>query len=228
MDPLDQRLTDAGLAWRRTQPEPPDLDRMVVALRRHRSGLFQGRLMFAFVATLLLAAAIAVAPGVGSFLQGQNHNPSPVVPASPSSTPGQPSARPSLPVSPKPSPSVAASERQLASDLVDRYESALVAGKWQTAFDLLAPTSLTHDAGFASFEDERAAFFDSVNGRYTLSDPKRATDWASYGPLTTGADRTKAWLIQVDYPALAGNNAGFEQFVVAPDASGTLRIWPVR
>ena len=43
-----------------------------------------------------------------------------------------------------------------------------------------------------------------------------------------GADRAKAWLIQVDYPALAGNNAGYEQFVVAPDSGGTWRIWPVR
>ena len=53
-------------------------------------------------------------------------------------------------------------------------------------------------------------------------------DWTTYAPLTQGADLTQAYLIEVDYPALSGNNAGYEQFVVAPDTSGTLRIWPVR
>jgi hypothetical protein len=42
MDPLDQRLTDAGLAWRQTQPEPPAVDPMLVALRQRRSSLLQG------------------------------------------------------------------------------------------------------------------------------------------------------------------------------------------
>jgi hypothetical protein len=229
MDPLDQRLTDAGAAWRQTQPEPPDLDRMIVALPRRGSGRFTGRLMYAFVAGLLLLAAIAVAPGVGGFLN-QLQPPVTVVPTvSPSATPGETSASPApTPASPAPSPSASLSDRETATDLVNRYETALVAGNWQTAFDLLAPSSLTHEAGLDAFASERAAFFVSVDGRYVIGDPTLATDWANYGPVTAGADRSRAWFMEVDYPALSGNNAGYEQFVVAPDSGGTWRIWPVR
>ena len=225
MDPLDQRLTDAGLAWRQSQPQPPDLDRMVVAMRRRRSGLFQGRLMFAFVSALLLGALVAVAPGVGSFLHQFQQTPPIVAPASPSSSEGP---QPTPVTSPQPSPSASPSDSVVATDLVDRYEAALIAGRWQTAFDLLAPTSLTHEAGFGEFSTERAAFFQSVKGRYAIGAPAPASDWATFGPLVNGADRSRAWLIEVDYPALSGNNAGYEQFVVAPDSGGTWRIWPVR
>jgi hypothetical protein len=123
---------------------------------------------------------------------------------------------------------VTPSPRKRATDLVDRYESALVAGRWSAAFDLLAPTSLTREAGLKSFAAERAAFFDSVEGRYAIGDPARVRDWTEYEPLVTGAVRSHAWLIEVDYPALSNNNAGYEQFVAAPDSSGAWRIWPVR
>jgi hypothetical protein len=132
------------------------------------------------------------------------------------------------PVSQQPTPAVIPSARKQATDLVDRYEAALAAGKWQTAFDLLATASLTHEAGLATFASERAAFFDSVDGRYTIGNPARVSDWTTYEPLVAGAVRSRAWLIEVDYPALSNNNAGFEQFVVAPDSSGAWRIWPVR
>ena len=36
MDPFDQRLTDAGAAWRQSQPEPPDLNRIVARLEPRR------------------------------------------------------------------------------------------------------------------------------------------------------------------------------------------------
>jgi len=229
MDPLDQRLTDAGRFWRQNQPEPPDLDRMLVALGRRRPGLFQGRLMYAFVAGLLLLAAVVAAPGVGSFLH-QTRVPAPTQTSpSRSSLPTEPSTSPEpTPGSTPPSPSAVAIDSEIATDLVHRYEAALVAGNWQTAFNLLAPTSLTREAGLTSFSDERHAFFESVNGRYVIGSPAPATDWATYGPLVSGADRSRAWFLEVDYPALANNNAGYEQFVVAPDAGGTWGIWPVR
>ena len=229
MDPLDQRLTDAGDAWRQTQPEPPDLNRMIVALQRRRSGLFAGRLVYAFIAGLLLIAAVALAPGVGGFLNQFRPPVTGVPTASPSATPSQTPASPApTPASPAPSPLASLSDRETATDLVNRYETALVAGNWQTAFDLLATSSPTHQAGLDAFASERAPYFVSVGGRYVIRDPASATDWATYGPLVAGADRSRAWLIEVDYPALSNNNAGYEQFVVAPDSGGTWRIWPVR
>jgi hypothetical protein len=225
MDPLDQRLADAGNSWREAQPEPPHLDPMIVALRQRRSGFLPGRLMYAFVAGLLLLAAVVAAPGVGSFLQ----HPStvPVVTATQSPTPTLVAASPSHTLA-SPATPPATSDRDTAAQLVDRYEAALVASRWSVAFDLLAPTSLTHEAGLASFTSERRAFFVSVAGRYTAKDPAPVTDWGAYGPVVVGADRSRAYLIEVDYPALSNNNAGYELFVVAPDSGGTWRIWPAR
>jgi hypothetical protein len=225
MDPLDQRLTDAGTSWRQSQPEPPTLDPMIVALRQRQSGLFPRRLMYAFVAALLLLAAVAAAPGVGSFLQ--HSSTLPVVTATQSPTPSHTATSPTATPASTTSPT-ATSDRDTAAQLVDRYEAALVASRWSVAFDLLAPTTLTHQAGLSSFTSERRAFFVSVAGRYTLGAPTRVNDWTSYAPVVSGADRSRAYLIEVDYPALSNNNAGYEQFVVAPDSSGTWRIWPVR
>lgn len=226
MDPLDQRLTDAGSAWRQAQPEPPDLDRMIAAVRRRPAGHVTGRLMFAFVAGLLLLAAVAIAPGVGSYFH-QLDRTVPVTAPSASPTPAASSVSPSSP-SAGPTPTAPVSDSAAATDIVNRYETALVAGHWQTAFDLLATTSLTHETGLKAFTSERAAYFHSVDGRYVVGGPTRVIDWATYAPIVTGADQSLAWLIEVDYPALSGNNAGFEQFVVAPDPTGTWRIWPVR
>ena len=235
MDPLDQRLTDAGLAWRQTQPEPPALDPMLVALRQRRSIVFQGRLMFAFIASLLLVAAVAIAPGVGSFLhQLQPSQPPVLVPSGPPVSSPLPSSPESSPTSPEPAsakpapPTPPPSDALAAAELVHKYEDGLVSGHWQGAFDLLSPTSLTAQAGPAAFATERAQFFASAGDRYVVGGAAPIGDWSRYGPDVVGADREHAYLVQVDYPALAGNNAGFEQFVVAWDASGTWRIWPVR
>lgn len=233
MDPLDRRLADAGAAWRETQPDPPELDRMVAALRGRRSVSFHGRSMYAFVSALLVIAALVVAPGVGSFLQRLDTQ-VPAATATPSSSAAQPSPTPDASTTPtpspstRPSPSIVLSDAETATNLVASYEAGLVAGDWATAFGLLASTSPTHEAGLATYAAERAQFFASVGGRYTLKEPTAPTDWASYGPTVAGADRSRALVIEVDYPALAGNNAGYEQFVVAPDPSGTWRIWPVR
>jgi hypothetical protein len=185
--------------------------------------------MYTFVAGLLLMAALAVAPGVGGFLHQSQASLAVAPSTSASADPGRtPVSQDPAPVTHQPSPSVTPSARKLAVGLVDRYEAALVAGTWSAAFDLLAATSLTREAGLESFMSERAAFFDSVDGRYTIGDPERVRDWTAYGPLVTGAVRSRAWLVEVDYPALSNNNAGYEQFVVAPDSSGAWRIWPVR
>jgi hypothetical protein len=232
MDPLDQRLTDAGAAWRRTQPEPPDLDRMLLALRGRRSTIIPGRFMYAFLAGLLLVAAVAVAPGVGGALHLFQTPPPVVVPSTPavsSPVPASPEPSPrSQEPTPTPTPTASSSEEAAARSLLDQYERALIAGNWQTAFGLLASTSLTSEAGLAEFASERSAFFATAGDRYVLGASSPVTDWASYGSTVEGADRDHAYLVEVDYPALSGNNAGFEQFVVAWDPTGAWRIWPVR
>lgn len=219
MDPLDQRLTHAGATWRQSQPEPPDLDRLVAGLDRPRSRAIAPRFALLLAAGLVLLGVMAVTPGVGGMFDRSVSGP----PVTASSTPAPASPpRTAMPTS-------ALSDAARATALLDTYEAALVAGRWESAFDLLAPTSPTHEAGLDAYAAERAPFFDSVAGRYTIGAPTQdVPDWTTYTPLIDGADVSRASLIEVDYPAMSGNNAGYEQFVVAPDASGTWMIWPVR
>jgi hypothetical protein len=236
MDPLDQHLTDAGAAWRQSQPEPPDLDRLVAGLGRPRSRIWSPRLAFDLVARMIQHGAVAAA-GVGGIFQPAPNGLSvtPTSTPSPSTTPSpspgpcsqDPACSSKVPVSSE--PSLQPPDPKRATALVDQYEAALISGQWQSAFDLLAPKSPTRDGGYAAYAEERAPYFQSVAGRYVVGAPsQQGVDWTTYEPLIDGADRSRAYLIEVDYPALSGNNAGFEQFVVAPDASGTWRIWPVR
>jgi hypothetical protein len=147
----------------------------------------------------------------------------------PTAAPSQgPATSPSATASAAAAPSASPSEdADVVSELIGRYEDALVAGDWATAFDLLAATSPTHDAGASAFAAEREPFYASVGGQYTVGEPSRVTDLSAYAPLVEGADGSRAFLVEVDYPAIGGN-AGYEQFVVAPDPSGAWRIWPVR
>jgi hypothetical protein len=235
MDPLDARLTAVGSDWRRSQPEPPDLDRMIAGLDLRRRPASSSRLAFLLVAGLLALTVFAVASGAGGFLRNGLPGvvtPTPSVPAcvDGSACPSSPAATPlaSIPPSGSPQPSSPPpSDSARATALLEAYQSALVAGEWRTAFDLLAPTAPTSSTGFAAYADEREAFYASVAGRFTIDAPTSEIP-ESMTPLLPGADRSRAFLIEVDYPALAGNNAGYEQFVVAPDGSGVLRIWPVR
>ena len=45
-------------------------------------------------------------------------------------------------------------------------------------------------------------------------------------PTTPNYDR--AFLVEVDFPTLANNNAGWEELLVAPTADGSWFIWRLR
>src|SRR3954447_20390978 len=99
MDPLDQRLTDAGAAWRQSQPEPPDLDRLVGGLDRRRSRVFSPRLAFVVVTGLVLLGALAVA-GVGGGFNGFRNGLAVTPTASPAPTDSPPPTKSPGPTSP--------------------------------------------------------------------------------------------------------------------------------
>ncbi len=84
----------------------------------------------------------------------------------------------------------------------------------------------------ADYTTERSAYFHSVAGRYTLSAPTNdaaaLTIWTSSPDPVRGADLSRAFIVQADYPELADSNAGLEVFLVAPDVRGVWRIWVVR
>lgn len=168
-------------------------------------------------------------------------SPSPSAPIGPSSSPSgavttPPSALPSATGPPGPTGPTGstgtptAADRSAARSAIDRYTAALVQGDYATSWALLGPEDQAHDGTIAAWSAERRAYFQSVAGRYTIvvspSGVAPITDWLA-GTYGAPIDLAHAVLIEVDYPALAGNNAGYELFIVNPTADGP-RIYSVR
>jgi len=162
-------------------------------------------------------------------------SPSPSAPIGPSSSPSAsvttpPSAPQSAtgPTGPTGTPTTA--DLSAARSAIDHYTAALVQRDYATAWALLGPEDQVSVGTIAAWSAERRAFFQSVAGRYTIvvSPPGVApiTDWLA-GTYGAPIDLAHAVLVEVDYPALAGNNAGYELFIVNPTADGP-RIYNVR
>ena len=128
-----------------------------------------------------------------------------------------------------------ASDATIAARLVATYEGLAVAGNWPAAWALLAPLERPT---FAEFIADEGLYFQSVKGRWNAAppqhDPTVLHQWlfAENEPTRRigglGADLGRAYLIEVDYPAMAGNNAGWEMYLAAPDAGQTWRLWRIR
>lgn len=128
-----------------------------------------------------------------------------------------------------PSPDAGAAE---ATALLAGYEQDLIAGRWAAAWALLSPASQQLRGDLAAYTSERSAYYASVKGRYELSapsdDPAVINNWASPSLSVAGADLGRSYVLTATYPALAGNNAGWEVFLVGPQTSGGWRIWELR
>jgi hypothetical protein len=244
---MTDRLTDdqirQALARRSPAHSPEDLRMHIlstaaqtgqVPLRRPwRLSMGQPAMRLAYFAALLgLLAIVAFAGLTGGGSHGL------LLTAQPTASP---TAKPTAPSSPAPSatpvrsagaPSVApaASDRQKAVAAVTSYEQALADGDFRTAWNLLAAPSRFGES-LESFTAERSAFLDSSKGWFQLKAPdnNRANieQWLARG-VTDGVDVERAYVIEVDFPALAGNNAGYEIFLVSPDAAGAWHLWVVR
>ena len=125
-----------------------------------------------------------------------------------------------------PSPADVAAAKQA----VTNYTAVLVRGDYAAAYAMLGREAQTHFGSLASFTYDERAFFQSVAGRYAVtaqpSDAGPITNWLA---TTYGAsiDLAHAVLVEVTYPGLAGNNAGYTLFIVNPTATG-LRLYDVR
>ncbi len=191
---------------------------------------------------LVPAAAVVLLLVVALSVRGLGQGPTPSQPAV-GATPSMAAspvatANPSPSLSPTdmPTPSVAPGGSSTSADIttakaaVDQYSADLVRGDYAAAWAMLGPEYRANAAPFASWSSERSQFFKSVAGRYTVvvSPPGVApiTDWLS---STFGApiNLAHAVLVEVDYPALAGNNAGYNLYIVNRTASG-LAIYVVR
>ena len=144
---------------------------------------------------------------------------------------GSPSASKPTAAPSGPPGTATAADIAAATAAVDAYTRLLVKGDWSAAYAMLAPASRDVYGSLANFTYERAAYFKSVAGQYTVTVPAPGdtgpiTDWLpdTYG---TPVDLAHTVLVEVDYPALAGNNAGYGLYLVALGASGPL-IFDVR
>jgi hypothetical protein len=197
-----------------------------------RSGVPLGLLAAAAVIVVLLVAR-GLGSGPQSTQPGAVASPTGSVEPSPSAV-ASASASPSAAASPTALPSVPAqtpspADVSAARAAIDQYTAALVRGDYATAWAMLGPEAQTA-VSLADYTAERSAFFTSVAGRYTVvtspSGVAPITDWLA---ATNGAsiDLAHAVLVEVDYPALAGNNAGYDLYIVNPGATG-LQIYSVR
>ncbi len=123
-----------------------------------------------------------------------------------------------------------------ATELVSRYEAALVADRWQTAWALLAPEQQVHWGSYGAFVADRSAAFRSVAGRYTIKPPVHdlatirfwaVLDYPAPPLWPVMPDYDRAFVVEVDYPLIAQYNA-FDVLLAAPDMSGLWFIWQLR
>ncbi|HEY7827929.1 MAG TPA: hypothetical protein VIB99_06825 [Candidatus Limnocylindrales bacterium] len=193
---------------------------------------------------LIAAGAVAVVLIVALALRGAGPGPqpsqpaigaSPSVGASPSSVPspspvGSAGPGPSASNSASPSASPPSTAFANAAVVVDEYTKDLVDGNYAAAWAMLAPDGPSRAQTFASWSAERAQFFRSVAGRYTVTQPPTGTaplaSWLA-NPWSSSIDQANAVLVEVDYPALGGNNAGYDVYIVNPTSTG-YAIYDVR
>lgn len=218
--------------------EDPAAARVVV-----RSGLSGATLTGASLVVVALMVAVGwlgrpgpnpIVGGAPSTFPGGTATPSETSRPTPSDAPvptAAPSAMPFAIGTPQPG------DLATATDLVSRYEAALVAARWQAAWDLLAPEERSHWASYSGFVADRSAYFRSVAGRYTIRapthEPATIRQWvvpdnypaAPIWPASPDYDR--AFVVEVDYPLIAQSNA-FDVLLAAPDASGHWFIWQLR
>ena len=119
-----------------------------------------------------------------------------------------------------------------ARSAVDAYTRFLVQGNYAAAWAMLGPEAQTHLGSLAAYSSERSAFFKNLGGRYTIvvspTDVAPISAWLA-GTYGATIDLEHAVLVEVDYPALAGNNAGYDLFIVNQQLNGLfLRIYDVR
>lgn len=116
-----------------------------------------------------------------------------------------------------------------AKILVDTYIAHLVAGNFQTAYEMLSPDSQAAWQSLADFTYDRKAYFDSVAGRYVIKvspgDIGSITFWLTDRNRDL-VDLAHAVLVEVDYPNIP-TNSGYEVFIVSPGKNG-LEIFAVR
>ncbi|HYO42994.1 MAG TPA: hypothetical protein VES19_07305 [Candidatus Limnocylindrales bacterium] len=129
-----------------------------------------------------------------------------------------------MPVPPSADPSVpVALARAFVQDLLD--------GDYTAAWSMLAPGTQDHFGAEEAFASDRAAFMKSAGREVVIGDPTSAPDrlavWLT-GIPAADLQAERAFVVEIDYPALRHTNSTPEVLLIAPDTAGDWRIWIVR
>jgi hypothetical protein len=120
-----------------------------------------------------------------------------------------------------------ASDAATARSLVDRYEAGCATGDYVTAWSVLATFSQRAFPSFQSFAAERTRFFAAAGPAYVVGEPRQddpaVLAWLAKGQLVP--DPGRAFSVEVIHPDAPDPASRREVFVVAPDTSGTWRLW---
>jgi hypothetical protein len=132
-------------------------------------------------------------------------------------------------------PSTAAASREptdaeLADQTLSAYMGEVVGRDFDAAWARLAPGAQRAFGSREQFTSEKLAYLQSAGSAFVMPPPTH--DVALLRQFTDGLDDAppldRAYIVQVDFPGLAGNNAGYWILVTAPDATGEWRVWQVR
>jgi hypothetical protein len=160
-------------------------------------------------------------------------------PAAGSAPVASPTVAPTVTLAPTPTPSPTAAPTPTplptpwptgvvgALAFVHAYEDALIAGRYAEAWAMLGPEWQAAWSSESAYETDRATWIKSAGPKYTATaNPKNMmslADWVSSMQWPAGKpsiDMVKAVLVEVDWAKLAGDNAGFEMWVVNPVPKG--------
>jgi hypothetical protein len=176
------------------------------------------------LAAVLLVAVALVAAGILGGISQDVGSDSPAPPASPVVTPSSAS----------PGETTAPADQETAERTAQTYQEALVDRSWAAAWDLLAAEAQVRSGSFDAFVAERSVY-EPLRAPYVMvpatRDPATIQLWVAPDYPAT-ADLDRAFIIEIDYqvtqPSGMTGNVPFDVLLVAPDAAGRWRIWPVR
>jgi hypothetical protein len=149
----------------------------------------------------------------------------------PVSSPGAPSRTTARSTQPTSSPSPP-DGRAAVLTTVSTFEDDRAGSDAKVAFDLLAPRWQAVFGSVDRFRTQMTTYIGEGGREYSIAGVTRDRERLApqvvgdaWPDVETAAAAGRAWIVDVRHPGVRGASAGSEVLLVAPDATGMLRIW---
>ena len=126
-----------------------------------------------------------------------------------------------------------ATDAAMALDLAGRYETALAAGDWSTAWALLSQQSQATIGSLGAFETLGLAYNGQGGMAFELQEPTQDAALvanflgAQQAAIASVADMSRGYLVFAQHPNVQAASAGTTGLYIAPLRAGGWRIWLV-